>query len=143
MLRLLLIISLTISAFITINCAGNPEKNGAGAGGSSQSGDPSSRAGASRPSPGPQIMEAAASGDAATVTSLLAGGTDVNTRSEFGVTPLMAASAKGHIEIVKALLAQGADVSIKDKQGLTARVYAENSGHKEIVEVLASAGASE
>jgi ankyrin repeat protein len=132
---------LLISIGLSLNCTRDPEKEGGqspSAGGSaSQPGDSS----VPKAKPGPQIMEAAASGDTVMVTALLDTGTDVNTQSEFGVTPLMAAAAKGHLDTVRVLLAQGADVSLKDKQGLTARTYAENSGHTQIVEALAAAGA--
>lgn len=139
MRRVPVIIFLAISICFTLNCARNPEKESAG----QPAGDSPSQAGAPKPRPGPQIVEAASSGDAIMVTAVIDTGVDVNTKSEFGVTPLMAASAKGHTDVVRILLAQGADVSLKDKQGLTARVYAQNSNHKEIVEMLDAAGAKE
>jgi ankyrin repeat protein len=143
MRRALIIVSLTCSIFLSLNCTRNPEKEEQAGAGSPQPGGAASPAGPSIPNPGPQIMQAAASGDTVLVTALLDTGTDVNTQSEFGVTPLMAASAKGHVDTVKVLLAQGSNVSLKDKMGLTARNYAENSGHKEVVEVLAAAGATQ
>ena len=142
MRRALIIISLSCSIFLSLNCTRNPEKDEQTGAGSPQTGA-SPQAGPSVTNPGPQIMQAAASGDTVMVTALLDTGADVNTQSEFGVTPLMAASAKGHVDTVKVLLAQGANVSLKDKMGLTARNYAENSGHKEVVEVLANAGATQ
>lgn len=137
-----MIFALILSICLSLSCTRNPEKEGSGpttgdGGSAPQAGDAS----APKAKPGPQIMEAAASGDTVMVTALLDTGADVNTQSEFGVTPLMAASAKGHLDTVRVLLAQGADVSLKDKMGLTARTYAENSGHTAIVEALAAAGA--
>ena len=143
MRRVSLIIFLAISTCFTLSCARNPEKEEAGQATGAQPGGSASQAGAPTPLPGPQIVEAASTGDAIKVTALIDTGTDVNTRSEFGVTPLMAASAKGHTDVVRVLLAQGADVSLKDKQGLTARTYAMNSSRKEIVEMLDAAGAKE
>lgn len=143
MRRVSLIIFLAIFTCFTLSCARNPENEEAAKTTGAQPGDSSSQAGATRPAPGPQIVEAASNGDAIMVTAIIDTGADVNTKSEFGVTPLMAASAKGHIDVVRVLLAQGADVSLKDKQGLTARTYAQNSNHKEIVEMLNAAGAKE
>jgi uncharacterized protein len=58
-----------------------------------------------------EIHEAAARGDLHEIASLLAAGTDVNSRTEKGETPLMIASSLGYQEIVQLLLAKGGDAN--------------------------------
>jgi ankyrin repeat protein len=60
-----------------------------------------------------------------TVTRLLLShGSDVNTRSVGGWTPLMWACCHGHPKVVKTLLKHGADATLKSVRGLTALQYA-------------------
>lgn len=55
------------------------------------------------------LMEATRKGDLAQVQDLLEKGADVNTRDEYGWTPLTLAAEKGHLEIVKLLITHGAN----------------------------------
>lgn len=56
----------------------------------------------------PPLVEAAGSGDLATVQALLAAGADPNVVGELGFTPLHAAAAVGDLEIIDALVQAGA-----------------------------------
>jgi ankyrin repeat protein len=56
----------------------------------------------------PPIVEAAGSGDAATVQLLLERGADPNAVGEFGFTPLHAAASTGDLEIIELLVHAGA-----------------------------------
>jgi ankyrin repeat protein len=84
-----------------------------------------------------QLYEAVRKGDAASVTSLLDKGADVNAKYRYGATALFKAAERGNVEIVKILLARGADVSVKDTfYGATAMTWALDGGHVEIVNAL-------
>jgi ankyrin repeat protein len=72
---------------------------------------------------------------------LLGKGTDVNAKTDEGVTALMAASMNGHAEVVELLLAKGADVNSKANNGDTALMSASKKGYKEVKELLIRAGA--
>ncbi|MEW6731425.1 MAG: ankyrin repeat domain-containing protein [Acidobacteriota bacterium] len=89
------------------------------------------------------LVAAAASGDSATVKSLLAQGVDVNVKDKDGKTALMYAAEKGYSDIVKSLLVQAVNVNAKDKDGKTALMYAADKGHTEVVELLKNAGATQ
>ncbi len=56
-----------------------------------------------------QLVTAAADGDLAAVSELLAEGADVNADNGFGVTPLYTAADWGNLELVRLLLEHGAD----------------------------------
>ncbi|OGQ61342.1 MAG: hypothetical protein A3G39_08840 [Deltaproteobacteria bacterium RIFCSPLOWO2_12_FULL_43_16] len=94
---------------------------------------------------------AANNGHISTVQALLAGGANVNARSEGrngslkGMTPLMGAAQNGHVEIVKALLSKGADVNAKGygdmANGITPLIMASKYGHTDIVKILLDKGA--
>ena len=59
-------------------------------------------------SDGLELIQAARRGDVAKVTSLLANGTDVNAKDNYGETALMKASILGHSEILQLLKKAGA-----------------------------------
>ncbi len=83
------------------------------------------------------MMNAAALGDAATVSSLLAKGTSASVSDNKGWTPLMSASALGYSEIVRSLVQAGADVNAKDASGFTALWLAStNDPNKEDIRLL-------
>jgi hypothetical protein len=91
---------------------------------------------------GDQLFNAARSGDAAAVKSLLDRGVDVNTKFRYGATALSYASDKGHVEVVKLLIARKADVNVKDTfYGATPIIWAAQKGHAKIVEALLDGGA--
>jgi ankyrin repeat protein len=86
--------------------------------------------------------EAAVSrGDAQTARTLLAQGTDVDSRDRFGQTALMLAAHAGHREIVELLIAHRANMNVTAKFGLSALMLAIVAGHTEIAILLARAGA--
>ncbi len=84
-----------------------------------------------------QFWEAVRKGDAATVTTLLDKGADVNAKFRYGTTALFKAAERGNLEIVKILLARGADVSVKDTfYGATAMTWALDNGHVDVIREL-------
>ena len=87
------------------------------------------------------IHQAAKDGNIEAVKQHLDAGADVNTKDEFGRTPLHGAAYKGHKETVELLIAKGADVNAKDKRGWTPLHWVVSGGHKEIVELLIAKGA--
>jgi ankyrin repeat protein len=91
---------------------------------------------------GDQLFNAARSGDAVTVKSLLDRGVDVNTKFRYGATALSYASDKGHLEVVKLLIERKANVNVKDTfYGATPIIWAAQKGHTKVVEALLDAGA--
>ena len=87
------------------------------------------------------LIQAAESGDGATVEAQLAAGADVNSATESGMTILMSAAANGHLGIVSLLLERGANVNVKRNDGLTALALAAFFGHQTIVRELLGYGA--
>jgi Ankyrin repeats (3 copies) len=88
------------------------------------------------------LMRAAARGDAATVTSLVAAGAEVNAAHEaLRLTPLMFAAYSGHDAVVQVLLDRGAIANLKDANGASAADWAAQGGHDGTAGVLARAGA--
>src|SRR5437773_745411 len=59
------------------------------------------------------LAEAARSGRLEKVIKLAGVGVDLNSRDDFGWTPLMVASAKGHADVAAWLVQNGADVNLK------------------------------
>ena len=89
----------------------------------------------------PSLVKAAARGDIKGVEKLLAGGADVNVKSEEGDSPLHMAAAGGHMKLAEFLADRGADVESKDGKGNTPLLEAVDKGHKDIAELLISRGA--
>ena len=88
------------------------------------------------------LLRASISGHAAVASQLLAAGTDVDTRSDFGDrTSLMWASEGDHLETVQVLLAARADVHARNNAGYSPLAFASNNGHPAVVEALLTAGA--
>lgn len=89
------------------------------------------------------LLQAARTGHADTVKSLLTGGkADVNGKDERGNTPLIEAARAGHNDVVQALLVAKADTSVKNDEGQTALALAVLGGHDEVVRLLRQAGAA-
>jgi ankyrin repeat protein len=89
-----------------------------------------------------QLWEAARTGDAAAVRTLLDGGADVNAKFRYDQTPLFKAAERGHTEVVKLLLERGAQPNLKDTfYGATPITWAAEKGHVEAVRALLEKGA--
>jgi len=88
-----------------------------------------------------QLLEAAKTGNAAVIQSLLAAGADINAASNNGNTAFMYAASKGHTATVEVLIANGADINAASNDGMTAFIYATNEGHTATVKVLIAKGA--
>jgi ankyrin repeat protein len=88
------------------------------------------------------LMRAAARGDAAQVTTLLAGGAEVDlAHVELRLTPLMFAAYAGHDAVVQLLLDKGARPNLKDAAGASAADWASQGGHEGTATRLTRAGA--
>lgn len=90
------------------------------------------------------LHTAAAKGDLASLSLLLAAGAEPDTVDAHGATPLISAAAYGHIEIVQALLARltkTASLNRQDRRGYTALTYATVAGNAPIVRLLLQKGA--
>jgi len=80
--------------------------------------------------------------DTETVKRIVSEGADVETRDEFGFTPLMMHSNAGHVETVRFLIEKKADVNARDGYGGTALINAAFRGHDGIVGILLANGAA-
>lgn len=86
--------------------------------------------------------EAAITGsDTQTVRTLLAQGTEIDSRDRYGQTALMLAAHAGQREIVETLIAHRADLNVTAKFGLSALMLAIVAGHEEIAILLVQSGA--
>ncbi|MCH9005966.1 MAG: TonB family protein [Proteobacteria bacterium] len=84
---------------------------------------------------------AAAGGDTALVTELLANGADVNLLSRNDLTPLHSAGQFGQVETTEMLINAKADVNARTTTGFTALHLAAQEGFPLIAETLIAAGA--
>ncbi|HVF43183.1 MAG TPA: ankyrin repeat domain-containing protein [Pyrinomonadaceae bacterium] len=87
------------------------------------------------------LAEAAETGDAARVASLVASGAFADARLRGGETPLMRAAARGYADVARALLDAGADASARRADGFTPLILAAFFGHEEVVRLLLERGA--
>jgi hypothetical protein len=91
----------------------------------------------------PDLLDAAARGDLATIKRLLDEGARVSKRDVLGITALMAAALNGHSTTVKCLQAAGASITEKSNIGWSALHYAAHNGILSLVQYfLQEAGAS-
>ena len=88
------------------------------------------------------LLDAARGNDIARTRSLLAAGTDVNTRDANGTTALMIAAACGYPDLAELLLLNNADVRARGYIGNTALIYATQEGHADIARMLVAQGAA-
>ena len=87
------------------------------------------------------IIEAAKSGNLATVQALLAKRADVNTAQADGTTALLWAVDRDAADIVQALLRAGADVRAANRYGATPLWLASVNGSAPVIALLIEAGA--
>ena len=85
--------------------------------------------------------QAARQGDLETLGRLLAAGTDINARDQYGQTALMIAAQGGESDVVTFLVEHGALLNHTAKYGLSALMLAVIGGHLGVVKILATAGA--
>jgi len=90
-----------------------------------------------------RLLDAARSGDSATVVMCLDGGTFVDVRYThdplYGESALMLAARAGDVGMVRLLLARGALPGIPNDRGQTPRMLAEEQGHTEVALLIAAA----
>ena len=86
--------------------------------------DPKIGCGATGGAPKIPLLAAAYYGDIATLEKLLAKGTDVNLKDNYGNTALLVAANHAHTSVVKFLLRKGADPDARNKGGHTPLMYA-------------------
>ncbi len=67
---------------------------------------------------------------------LLDRGADVNTRNDFGGTPLMDAASLGYLELCEYLLSRGADMGVSDSNDDTAISKAAETGQQPVLTML-------
>lgn len=82
-----------------------------------------------------QLVDAAKTGDAVTVKSLLGKNVDPDATGRDGTTPLFNAAAKGSLPCVQALIEAAADPNI-GKKGNTPMTVAFQKGHKDVLKAL-------
>ena len=87
------------------------------------------------------LIEAARTGDAASVAALLAAGSDASAASPDGTTALHWAARAASPEAVEHLLAAGADAESANRYGVTPLALAAESGEAATVAALLAAGA--
>ena len=92
------------------------------------------------PPPDISIHKAAEDGNIEAVKQHLAAGADVNTKNDFGSTPLIAAAREGHKEIAELLIDNGADVNVKLKDGRTSLNWAMLRKRRDIADILRKHG---
>ena len=88
-----------------------------------------------------ELLNAAANGDTMLIRGLLAIGTDVDTRSLDGVTPLMYAAQNGQLAAVELLIDKGADISLKPYNHIDALLGACIAGEVLVADTLILNGA--
>ncbi|MEO6184720.1 MAG: ankyrin repeat domain-containing protein [Steroidobacteraceae bacterium] len=79
--------------------------------------------------------------DVQAVNKLLAAGTNVNARNDYGSTPLSEAAVVGNVEVVRKLLAAGADVESANADGMTALMIIARTSNVEAAKLLLKRGA--
>ncbi len=79
--------------------------------------------------------------DLAEVKRLLATGTNVNARNDYGATPLSEAAVAGNAEVIRSLLKAGAKVDAANADGQTALMILARSSNVEAAQLLLKRGA--
>ena len=96
---------------------------------------------------GPNIHEAAWTGNIEVIKQLIASDIDVNVKRNRGETPLHIAAIFSHYEIAKLLISKGADVNARNDDGFTPlhqAAYSFSTGPQKIrtIELLIAKGAN-
>ena len=94
------------------------------------------------PAFGHALTDAIMQGNAEEVQRLLAAGTEVDVRDNYGNTALHDAAFSGHLAIVTLLLEAGADVNVRNEQGETALHKVVSTGHLERIASRKQGGAA-
>ena len=87
-----------------------------------------------------ELVEAAARGDAETVSKLLARGADANERDAAGRTAVTAAVYAGSAEAVRALVTAGADVDLRDDSLSNAFLAVGETGNVAVLDAVLEGG---
>lgn len=86
------------------------------------------------------FTEASVKGQAGIINLLLEKGADINSRTSFGMTPIMFAvryvKAYNRLDAVKLLIEKGADLTAKDNSGKSVLMYACEGSHSGVVRLL-------
>lgn len=85
------------------------------------------------------LRDAARTGNASEVESLIGQGAPVDARDTAGRTALMIAALNGHTAAVQSLLALGAQTMLVDGAGLTASQHARRWGYRAIADLIDAA----
>ncbi|PVY79343.1 hypothetical protein C7414_10526 [Cupriavidus alkaliphilus] len=88
-----------------------------------------------------QLREAAARGDAAQVSALLARGASIDARDAQGRTALLLATHHNRVQAARVLIDAGADVNAQDAIHDSPYLYAGARGHNEILRLTLAHGA--
>ena len=91
--------------------------------------------------PEQQLREAAARGDAAQVSALLARGASIDARDAQGRTALLLATHHNRVQAARVLIDAGADVNAQDAIHDSPYLYAGARGHNEILRLTLAHGA--
>jgi ankyrin repeat protein len=85
-----------------------------------------------------ELFEAAEENNVPEVRRLVSDGADVNSKDNYGSTPLHMASCEGYVEVFHVLREHGADIDAKDNQDSTPLHLACGFGHLAVVNELLS-----
>jgi ankyrin repeat protein len=80
-----------------------------------------------------ELIEAAKANNLPEVSRLLSVGADVNTKNNYGNTPLSVACIHGYVEVFKELVEHGADIDARHSAGWSALHFACLNGHLAVV----------
>lgn len=88
------------------------------------------------------LLLAAEQGNKEAVLEAIRSGADINTKTYYGVTPLIYATQENHIDIIEILLFNGADPNIKTRDGTTPLIMATLYDNLDAANLLIQYGAN-